>query len=418
MESIEEIKLKADYCLNCKLKPCQNGCPMNTNVPEFIQYIKRNDIRSAYNVLVNNNIFSSICSSICPQEFQCESKCSRGIKSKPVSIGKLENWVNEYARKNSFQYKVNKKDGNLHKVAIIGSGPASLSCAYELAREGFDVTIFEKEDKLGGILRYGIPEFRLNKGRLDNIIKQILDIGIKVKNKYEFGKDISIKKLREQGYEFIFIGIGAGKARTYSVSDEKLNNIFTSDFFLKQYNNKNKIEKLGKTVVIGGGNVAMDCARSAMRMGASDVSILYRRNFESMPARKIEIEEVIDDGIKILPNTKVIKAKGVDGQISKIECVKTIESDLQIKDLENSNFFMQADTLIFAIGLLPELSILEKEGLKLKNGLLETDDEGRTNLVGVYAAGDVKDGKSTVCKALAAGRKVAQNIIRKVESIQ
>jgi len=418
MESVEEIKIKADYCLNCKLKPCQNACPMNTNIPEFIQYIKKNDIRAAYNVLINNNIFSPICSAICPQEFQCESKCSRGIKSKPVSIGKLEYWVNEYARKNSFQYKLNKKNDNWHKVAIIGSGPASLSCAYELVREGFDVTIFEKEDKLGGILRYGIPEFRLNKEQLDNIIKQILDIGVKVKNRCELGKNISIKELREQGYEFIFIGIGAGKARTYSVSDDKLNNIFTSDFFLKQYNSKNKIKELGKTIVVGGGNVAMDCARSALRMGASEVSILYRRSFESMPARKIEIKEAVDEGIKILPNTKVISAEGLNERITKIDCIKTIKSGEQIKDLEGSNYSMQADSLIFAIGLLPELNILEKEGLKMKNGLLETDDEGRTNLLGVYAAGDVKEGKSTVCKALAAGRKVAQNIIKKVENMQ
>ena len=413
MEPINKIKEKAVYCLNCKHRPCQKACPMQTNIPDFIKKIKEDNIKEAYEILIDNNIFSPICSAICPQEEQCEGSCTRGIKGNPVEIGKLEHWVNEYAKQNSIEYKVNLSEKNNHLVAAIGSGPASLSCAYELAKKGINVTIFEKENELGGILRYGIPPYRLNKKDLDNTINKIIDLGIKVKTNCEFGKDINIKKLKEQGYEAIFLGIGAGAPTTYSLCDEKLEGVYESDYFLKEYNEGRKINNLGKTIVIGGGNVAMDCARSASRMGA-DVYILYRRGIENMPARKIEIQEAIEDNVKIIPCTKVISAKGENGHIKEIECIKTQVIDGKAVDQENTNYNMKIDSFIFAIGLSPERKLLEKEGIVLEKGLVVIDEKGRTNIDGVYAGGDLTENKSTVCRAIAGGKKAAKVILEEM----
>ena len=416
MEPIEIIKEKAKYCLNCKHKPCQKACPMQTEIPSFIEKLKEEKIEEAYKILLDNNIFSPICSAICPQEDQCEGSCTRGIRSKPVDIGKLEYWVNVFAKQNGIEYEIKQTQKNNHLVAIIGSGPASLSCAYELAKVGVQVTIFEKENELGGILRYGIPPYRLNKKDLDNTINKILNLGIKVQTNCEFGKDINIESLKKQGYEAIFIGIGAGVPTVYSLCNENLKGIYDSDYFLKEYNQGKKIENLGKTVVIGGGNVAMDCARSASRLGA-DVSILYRRGIENMPARQVEIQEAIEDNVKIVPCTKVISAKGENGHIAEIECIKTEVIDGKAVDLENTNYNMKIDTFIFAIGLSPEKQLLEKEGITLEKGLISIDENGKTNLDGVYAGGDVTETKSTVCRAIAAGKKAAKGILEELQII-
>lgn len=416
MEPIEQIKEKANYCLNCKHKPCQKACPMQTKIPSFIEKLKENNIEEAYKILLDNNIFSSICSAICPQEDQCEGSCTRGIRSTPVDIGNLEYWVNQYAKKNGIRYQIKPCENNKHKVAVIGSGPASLSCAYELAKEGTGVTIFEKEEKLGGILRYGIPPYRLNKQDLDNTINKILSLGIKVQTNCEFGKNINIKSLKAQGYEAIFLGIGAGNSIVYSLCNENLKGIYVPDYFLKEYNKGKKQYNLGKTVVIGGGNVAIDCARTASRLGG-DVSILYRRGIENMPARKIEIQEAIEDGVKIVPYTKVIGAKGEKGHITEIECIKTKVIDGKAVDLENTNYNMKVDTFIFAIGLSPEKKLLEKEGIALDKGLIVVDENGKTNLDRVYAGGDVTESKSTVCRAIAAGKKAAKGILEELQFV-
>lgn len=410
METIEQMNEKINYCLNCKHKPCQKACPMQTNIPLFIEKLKQNKIEDAYKILLDNNIFSPICSSICPQEEQCEGSCTRGIKGKPVDIGKLEFWVNEYAKQNKIGYKVKVQEKNEHSVAVVGSGSASLSCAYELAKQGVQVTIFEKEKKLGGILQYGIPPYRLNKNDLDNTINKILELGIKTQTNCEFGKDIDIKALKEQGFEAIFIGIGAEMPSIYSLANEKLEGIYASDYFLKEYNEGRKLENLGKTVVIGGGNVAMDCARTASRLGA-DVSILYRRKIENMPARKIEIQEAIEDGVKIVPCTKVISAKGKNGHIEEIECIKTEVVDGKAVDIKDSNYNMKVDTFIFAIGLSPQKQLLEQEGIELQNGLIKVDENGKTNLDFVFAGGDVTESKSTVCRAVSAGKRAGKGIL-------
>lgn len=411
MEPIGEIKEKAKYCLNCKNRPCQKACPMQTEIPEFIEKLKEDKIEEAYKILLDNNIFSPLCSSICPQEDQCEGSCTRGIRSTPVDIGKLEYWINEYAKQNGIEYKINQKEKNNHLVAVIGSGPASLSCAYELAKAGVNVTIFEKENELGGILRYGIPPYRLDKKELDNTINKILSLEIKVQTNCEFGKNVNIESLKAQGYEAIFLGLGAGTPSIYSLCNEELKGIYASDYFLKEYNQGQKIDDLGKTVVIGGGNVAMDCARTASRLGA-DASILYRRGIENMPARIIEIQEAIEDGVKIIPCTKVISAKGENGNITEIECIKTEVIDGKAVDLENTNYNMKVDTFIFAIGLSPEKQLLEKEGIVMDKGLIVIDEKGRTNLDGVYAGGDVTESKSTACRAIAAGKRAAKGILK------
>lgn len=410
MKPIEEIKEKAKYCLNCKNKPCQNSCPMQTNIPEFIKQIKEENIEKAYEILIENNIFSPICSSICPMERQCEGNCTRGIKGNSVEIGNLEKWVNEYAKENNIKHKMKIEEKNNRTAAVIGSGPASLSCAYELAKKGVNVTIYEKEEQLGGLLRYGIPGFRLNKDEVDNTISKILSLGIEVKTKCELGKDIHINELKKQGYEIIFIGIGAGKSNIYSLNNEQLKGIYESDYFLKQYNKEEKIKKLGETVIIGGGNVAMDCARSAVRMGASKVTVLYRRAIENMPARKKEIKEAIEDGIEIIPFTKVTKATGKNGYLEEIECINTQNMNGKIIDVPNTEHKIKANTFIFAIGLAPEIELLEKEGLKTENGLLKIDETGRTNIEGVYAGGDLVEKNSTVCKAIAWGKKAAHKL--------
>lgn len=415
METIEQMKEKINYCLNCKHKPCQKACPMQTNIPLFIENLKENKIKDAYKILLDNNIFSPICSSICPQENQCEGSCTRGIKGKPVDIGKLEFWVNEYAKQNSMEYNIKANEKNNYLVAVIGSGPASLSCAYELAKQGVQVTIFEKEEKLGGILQYGIPPYRLNKEDLNSTINKILGLGIKVQNNCEFGKDINIESLKSQGFDAIFIGIGAGTPSIYSLDDEKLDGIYASDYFLKEYNEGRKLENLGKTVVIGGGNVAMDCARTASRLGA-DVSILYRRGIENMPARKIEIQEAKEDGVEIIPCTKVISAKGENGHIAEVECIKTEVLEGKAVDIQNSNYTMKIDTFIFAIGLSPEKQLLEQEGIEMQKGLITVDEKGKTNLDKVYAGGDVTENKSTVCRAISAGKRAAKGILEELNT--
>lgn len=415
MKSVEQMKEKVNYCLNCKHKPCQKACPVQTNIPLFIEKLKKNKIADAYEILLDNNIFSPICSSICPQENQCEGSCTRGIKGKPVEIGKLELWVNKYAKKNGIKYNIKTNEKNNHLVAVIGSGPASLSCAYELAKNGVQVTIFEKEEKLGGILQYGIPPYRLNKEELNDTIDKILNLGIKVKRKCEFGKNVNIKNLRAQGFEAIFIGIGAGTPSMYLLSNEKLEGIYASDYFLKEYNEGRKINNLGKTVVIGGGNVAIDCARTAKKMGA-DVSILYRRGIENMPARKVEIQEAQDDGVKINPCTKVIGASGKNGHITEIECIKTEVIEEKAIDIKDTNYNMNVDTVIFAIGLSPERQLLEQEGIEMQNGLVIVNELGKTNLDKVYAGGDVTENKSTVCRAVSAGKRAATGILEELNT--
>lgn len=413
METIETIKEKANYCLGCKTKPCSKGCPINTNIPEFIKKIKEENIEEAYKILKRNNIFSHICSIICPQENQCEGSCIRGIKQKPTQIGKLEQYVNEWAEKNKIKIEHENIEEKEQKVAIIGSGPAGIECGFELRKKGYQITIFEKEKTLGGILNYGIPDFRLEKRYIDEIIDYLKNIGIKFETEKELGKDIHIKQLKEK-FDAIFIGIGAETPSIYDLGD--FDKIYNSNYFLKAYNNKEFLKDLGDVVVIGGGNVAMDSARVAIKMGANTSSILYRRDIEHMPARKIELEEAVKDGVKPIFTTRVIKAEGTNRKLEKVKCIQTKIVEGKAIDIPNTEFEYKADTIVFAIGLKPNIEVLEKEELEYnEKGLIKIDENGQTNIEKVYAGGDISETKSTVCRALASGKKAAKSIIEILE---
>ena len=415
MENLEKIKEKANWCLQCKMRPCaEKGCPVHTNIPEFIGKIKEEKFKEAYDILQENNIFSHICGTICPQEDQCEGKCVRAIKQVPTSIGYLEKFVNEWAEENNydFEYKVGEEKDK--KVAVIGSGPAGLECAYDLRKNGYKVTIFEKDEEFGGILRYGIPDFRLSKDIIDNIINKLKKMGVNFKNNTSLGKDINIEDLKKE-YDAIFLGIGAEKPSTYDLGD--FENIYDSDVFLRAYNNKEYLENLGDVVVIGGGNVAMDSSRAAIRMGAKSVSILYRRDEEHMPARKIELEDAIKDGVKPVFLTRVIKGLEKDRKLEKLECIKTEIIDHKAIDVVNSEFEYNADTVVFAIGLKPNKELLQKLNIELNEyGLVKVDENGRTSIDKVYAGGDAMESKSTVCRAISSARNASKAIIADLEN--
>lgn len=411
MEEINNVLEEANKCLNCKKPLCRTGCPVKTNIPEFIYQIKQNNFEQAYNILHDNNIMSEICSNICPAEKQCMGSCIKGIKEKPVRINYLEKFVNDWAKQNNVEFNIPLENSINEKVAIIGSGPASMACAIDLRKAGINVTIFEKENKCGGILNHGIPDFRLPKDIVEHLIDKIKAIGVEIIAGVEFGKDITIEDLHEQGFKKIFLGMGLQKQTTYSLTDKATNSIYKSNEFLKAYNEGIHIRNLGTTIIIGGGNVALDSARAALRMGAKEAYILYRRTSELMPARKIELEEAQKDGVKFVFTTKVLKAEIKDAKLKEIECIKTqIENEKAI-EIEKSNYIMKADTIIFAIGASSNEEYLHKIGIKTDKGLVCINENCMTNINGIYAGGDLTEYKSTVCKAISTGKKAAQDII-------
>lgn len=413
---MKQIKECAEYCLNCKTKPCsEKGCPIQTNIPEFITEVKNGNYEKAYQILQENNIFSYVCSIVCPQEEQCEGSCIRGIKSEPTHIGKLEKFVNDYARKNNVDFKISKKASNGKKVAIIGAGPAGTQCAFELLKEGFEVDIYEKDDIPGGILVYGIPDFRLSKDIVESTINKVKDLGANFILNTEFGKDINLESLKSK-YDAVFLGIGAPKSSTYILSENTLNSVYEADVFLRKYSQKNFIKNLGTVVVIGGGNVAMDCARTAVKMGADKVKILYRRDRAHMPAREFELDEALKDGVEFKELTRVISANSNNGNIESVNCVRTEIVDGKAQDIKNATEFIEeANTVVFAIGLKPDKNLISNQGIELDDwGYIKINEDGQTNIVNVYAGGDVVESKATVCRALAAGKKAALGIIKNI----
>lgn len=411
MKSVSEC---ANYCLNCKLKPCSlKGCPMQTKIPEFIMEVKNEHYENAYNLLQENNFFSHICSIVCPQEEQCEGSCIRGIKSEPTNIGMLEKFVNEWAIENKIEYKIDKKESNGKRVAVIGSGPAGLECSIELLKSGFEVDIFEKDETPGGILIYGIPDFRLPKDIVKNIIDKIKALGGKFYTNRALGIDFDIKEL-SQKYDAVFVGIGATKSSKYKLTDEETSEIYDSDVFLRAYRENKYPKDLGTVVVIGGGNVAMDSARVATRMGAKKVKILYRRDRQHMPAREVELDEAIQDGVEFKELTRVESCNIESGKIISVNCVKTeIVEGKAIDKNPLETFSEEANTIVFAIGLKPDKSLIIENGIELDDwGYIKIDENGKTNLENVFAGGDNTENKSTVCRALAAGKKAAIGIMR------
>lgn len=416
MENIDKVLEKASKCLNCKNAMCRKGCPIATNIPSFISKIKENNFEEAYYILQENNIMSEICSTICPVENQCMGSCIKGIKDKPIEINYLEKFINNWANEHNITYEPKVEPLKNRKVAVIGAGPAGLACAVELRKAGINVTIFEKEEKCGGILEYGIPDFRLQKNIVENLINRVMSLGINIKTCVEFGKDISVESLKKEGYEDIFLGIGAQKLGTYKLTDRETQDILKSDELLKKYNTGDRIKNLGITVVIGGGNVAFDSARAAIRMGAKEVYILYRRNEELMPARKIELEEAIEDGVKVIFQTKVTGAKIEKGRIKELECIKTKIENNEAVEIEDSRYTMKANTVIFAIGAKANEELFEKIGIKTEHGLVYVNENYMTNIEGVYAGGDTVETKSSVCRAIATGKKAAKAILERKDS--
>ena len=421
----DRINELASYCLNCKVKPCQSGCPLENDIPEFIKNVKNSDYENAYKVLSRTTVLESICGRICPHMSQCMGKCVRGIKSNPVNIGELEAFIGDMAIEKEYSMKdVDISKNNGKKIAVIGSGPAGLTCSAFLARAGFDVTIYEKKNSLGGLLRYGIPEFRLPKDILDKTINKILKLGIKVEFNKELGKDINLVDLKKQ-YDAIFVSIGANIPWKMGIEGEDLDGVFGGNSLLEY--NKHPDYKGKKVAIIGGGNVAMDCARTINKMGADKVYVIYRRAEEQMPAERKEIEDAKDEGIEFLFQNNIVKIYGDNGDsvdienssVRKIECIKTElvkkegDSRLSPVNIKGSNYELDMDYVVMAIGSMPEEKIVNNLGLECdKNGYIIVDENHKTSMENVFAGGDVAKDKATVAFAARAGRDVAQYIRR------
>ncbi|NLM12426.1 MAG: NADPH-dependent glutamate synthase [Epulopiscium sp.] len=429
----EQAMEEATRCLNCKHKPCVSGCPVNVPIPEFIKEVAEGNFEKAYELITSENNLPAICGRVCPQENQCEGVCVRGIKGEPVGIGRLERFVADYHMQHT-EKKPLQISKNGIKVAVVGGGPAGLTCAGDLAKLGYDVTIFEALHALGGVLMYGIPEFRLPKALVEKEIETIIDLGVKINKNVVVGRSITIDELFEEGYKAVFVGSGAGLPKFMGIEGESLNGVYAANEFLTRVNlmraydfpNSPTPVKVGKKVaVIGGGNVAMDAARTAKRLGADEVYIIYRRGEEELPARKEEIHHAKEEGVifKLLANPK--KIHGENGWVKAIECVEMGlgEPDESGRrrpiEVEGSNFVMDMDTVIIAIGQSPNPLIRQTTpGLATHKwgGIIVEEETMHTSKENVYAGGDVVTGAATVILAMGAGKKAAKAIHEKIQS--
>ena len=408
---MEEKEIR-EYCLNCKVKPCSNnGCPLNNDIPSFIH---EEDYEKAFNILCNTTVLPAICGKICPHEKQCQGSCVRGIKSHPVPIGDMESIIGDMSIKNN--YKIPKEiDEKLvdKKVAVIGSGPAGLTCSAFLARKGVQVTLYEKYNELGGILVHGIPEFRLPKQTVKDTISKILDLGIKVELNKELGKNLNIEDLSGK-YDAVFVGIGANIPSKMNIPGEDLEGVYGGNTLLETGNHPSYE---GKTVaVIGGGNVAMDSARTIKRLGAKQVYVIYRRAEEQMPAERKEIESAKEEGIEFLFQNNIVKVLG-NTHVEKIECIRTQlvkkegEDRLSPVNIEGSNYIMDMDYVVMATGSKPEEKVIENFE-KNKWGYIAVNEKMQTSIKNVYAGGDIAGEKETVAWAARSGRNAAESIIK------
>lgn len=416
MKYEDKIKEKMEYCLNCKIKPCSNkGCPLSNDIPTFIKFAKEEKIKEAYEVLINTTVLGSICGRICPHEKQCQGSCVRGIKGEPVQIGEIEAYVFDQAILNGYDkeiLKTNELKGK--KIAVIGSGPAGLTCSAFLARAGADVTIYEKYQKLGGILRNGIPEFRLKKEVLDKTIESILSLGIEVKVGQELGKNIKIEELKKS-YDVIFIGIGANVPSKMQIEVEELEGVYGGNLLLENNNHPNYIGK--KVAIIGGGNVAMDCARTIKRKGAEEVTIIYRRAEQQMPAERKEIEDAKKEGIQFLFQNNIVKILG-EKKVQKIECIKTelVKKEGETREvpinIEGSNYVIDMDYVVMALGSKVEEKVVKELGLELTDrGYIKVNERYQSSDSNIYVGGDLIGQKATIAWASKSGRDAAKCII-------
>ena len=422
---------EARRCLNCKNKPCVSACPVQINIPAFIERVANEDIEGAFAILSESTSLPAVCGRVCPQENQCEGKCVRGIKGEPVGIGRLERFVADYHREHCTDAPV-KPEPNGHKVAVIGAGPSGLTVAGDLAKLGYKVTIFEALHLAGGVLVYGIPEFRLPKAIVQKEIDNLKAIGVDVETNMVIGKVLTIDEIFEMGNEAIFVGSGAGLPRFMNIPGESLKGVYSANEFLTRINlmkayrdgSKTPIQHAKKVAVVGGGNVAMDAARSAKRLGAEEVYIVYRRGMEELPARNEEIEHAEEEGIIFKTLHNPVKLKGDEnGRVCKMECVKMElgEADASGRRrplaIEGSNFDIDVDTVIMSIGTSPNpLLRTTTEGLEANKWgcLVVNEDTLETTRDNVFAGGDAVTGAATVILAMGAGKQAAASIHEKL----
>ena len=427
---------EAQRCLNCKNRPCVEGCPVNIAIPDFITKIKQGDFEGAYGIISQSSSLPAVCGRVCPQETQCESKCTLGIKFEPVGIGRLERFVADYHNEN-FKGKISAPESNGHRVAVVGSGPSGLACAGDLAKKGYKVTIFEALHLAGGVLVYGIPEFRLPKAIVSKEVETLREYGVDIETNVVIGKTLTVDELFENGYEAVFIGSGAGLPRFMGIPGESLKGVYSANEFLTRSNlmkayskdSRTPIMHARKVAVVGGGNVAMDAARTALRLGAEKVYIIYRRSMAEIPARKEEVEHAMEEGIEfdILRNpVEIIGYNNPDDRRDPkngfVTGIKVIKCELGEPDergrrrpveVKGSEYVIDVDCVIMSIGTSPNPLIKNTtEGLAVNShgGIIVEEETGKTSKEGVYAGGDAVTGAATVILAMGAGKTAAKAI--------
>lgn len=421
-QAIDEAK----RCLNCPKKSCVAGCPVRIDIPDFLKYVAEGEFEKAYEVISKSSSLPAVCGRVCPQETQCESLCVRGIKGEPVAIGRLERFVADYHNEN-FKEEIVKSESNGHRVAVVGSGPAGLACAGELAKRGYGVTVFEAFHTAGGVLVYGIPEFRLPKTIVEKEISTLKQLGVEIKTNMIIGKTLTIDELFDEGYEAVFIGSGAGLPKFMGIPGENLKAVYSANEFLTRINlmkaykedSETPVFKGDNVVVVGGGNVAMDAARSAKRLGAKNVYIVYRRGEEELPARKEEIEHAKEEDIQFMLLNNPVEILGDEnGWVKGVRCVKMELSEPDESGrkrpvvIPNSEFEIDAQCVIMSIGTSPNPLIKSTTaGLETyKWGGITADENGLTSKKRVYAGGDAVTGAATVILAMGAGKTAAEAI--------
>lgn len=432
----EQMALEeATRCLNCKNMPCVGACPVNIHIPEFIAKIREMDFDGAYEIIARTSSLPAVCGRVCPQETQCESKCVRGIKGEPVGIGRLERFVADWHNAHSTKpAETAAKNG--HRVAVIGSGPSGLTCAGDLAKLGYDVTVFEALHTAGGVLVYGIPEFRLPKRIVEREVDSLRAMGVEILTNMIIGKTLTVDELFEMGYEAVYIGTGAGLPSFMGIPGESLNGVYSANEFLTRSNlmkayrseSDTPIMKGGRVAVVGGGNVAMDAARTALRLGAEKVYIVYRRSIDELPARREEVEHAREEGVELMLLTNPTEILGYEnendkrdpknGFVTGMRCIKMRLGEPDERGrcrpvpVEGSDFVLDIDTVIMSIGTSPNPLIKSTTaGLEVnrRGGIIVTD-EGATTKEGVYAGGDAVTGAATVISAMGAGKLAANSI--------
>ena len=426
---------EAMRCLNCKNMPCVNGCPVNIHIPEFISKIKEGDFEGAYQIISKSSSLPAVCGRVCPQETQCESKCVRGIKGEPVGIGRLERFVADWHNAHAGE-AVSLPESNGHKVAVVGSGPSGLTCAGDLAKKGYKVTVYEALHTAGGVLVYGIPEFRLPKAIVAKEVDTLKALGVDIETNVVIGKTLTIDELFDMGYEAVFVGSGAGLPNFMGIPGESYKGVYSANEFLtrsnlmKAYKNEPEtpIMKGGKVAVVGGGNVAMDAARTALRLGAEHVYIVYRRSMEELPARKEEVEHAQEEGIEFLLLNNPVEILGYEnpddprdpknGFVTGMKCVKMELGEPDEKGrrrpvaIPGSEFVLDVDTVVISIGTSPNPLIKDTtKGLEVNShGGIIVNEDGLTSRNAVYAGGDAVTGAATVISAMGAGKVSAKAI--------